>query len=40
MVEYEHTIKLLDDMGLTTASQMLDAKLDEASRNSELTYLD
>jgi DNA replication protein DnaC len=40
MVEYEHTLKLLDDMGLTTAEQLLDAKLDEAARDDEITYLD
>lgn len=39
MVEYEHTLKLLDDMGLTTAAEQLDAMLDEAARNDEITYL-
>lgn len=39
MVEYEHTLKLLEDMGLTAASQQLDAMLDEAARNEEITYL-
>lgn len=40
MVEHEHTLKLLDDMGLTTAAQLLDAKLDEAARDDDITYLD
>ena len=39
MVEYEHTLKLLDDLGLTTASQQLEAMLDEAARNEDITYL-
>ena len=40
MVEHEHTLELLDDMGLTTAAQLLDAKLDEAARDDDITYLD
>lgn len=39
MVEYEHTLQLLEDMGLTTAMQILDAKLDEAARKEDITYL-
>jgi DNA replication protein DnaC len=39
MVEYEHTIKLLEDMGLQTAAHLLHAKLDEASRNEGMTFL-
>lgn len=39
MLEYEHTLKLLNDMGLTAAAHLLDAKLDEATRNKDLTYL-
>ena len=39
MVEYEHTQQLLEEMGLTTAAALLDAKLDEAARNEDMTYL-
>ena len=39
IVEYEHVTRLLEDMGLTTASQILDAKLEEAARNEDISYL-
>jgi DNA replication protein DnaC len=39
MVEYEQTQQLLTEMGLTTAAALLDAKLDEAARNEDMTYL-
>lgn len=39
IVEYEHVISLLEDMGLTTASQILDAKLEEAARDKNISYL-
>jgi len=39
IVEYEHVTRLLEDMGLTTASQILDAKLEEAARNENISYL-
>jgi len=39
IVEYEHVIRLLEDMGLTTASQILDAKLEEAVQNENISYL-
>ena len=39
IVEYEHVIRLLEDMGLTTTSQILDAKLEEAVQNENISYL-
>lgn len=39
MVEYEQTQQLLTEMGLTTAAALLDAKLDEAARKEDMTYL-
>lgn len=39
MVELEHTRELMKSMGLTTASELLDARLEDASHR-ELTYLD
>ena len=38
MVELEHTRELLETMGLTTAAELLDARLEDASHR-ELTYL-
>ena len=39
MVEYEHTLQLMENMGLNYAAQLLDAKLDDAARNPDVTYL-
>lgn len=39
MVELEHTRELMKNMGLTTAAELLDARLEDASHR-ELTYLD
>ena len=39
MAEYEQTHQLLDEFGLTAASQRLDAQLDEAARTKDITYL-
>ena len=39
MAEYEQTRQLLDEFGLTAASQRLDAQLDEAARTKDITYL-
>lgn len=39
MVEYEHTLQLMEELGLSSAAQLLDAKLDDAARNPDLTYL-
>jgi DNA replication protein DnaC len=38
MVEQEHTREQLETMGLTTAAELLDARLEDASHR-ELTYL-
>ena len=38
MIELEHTRDLLEGLGLTTAAELLDARL-EAAAHSELTYL-
>src|SRR5664280_2533171 len=38
MIELEHTRDLLKELGLTTAAELLDARL-EAATHSELTYL-
>ncbi|QDR80299.1 IS21-like element helper ATPase IstB [Sporomusa termitida] len=38
MIELEHTRDLLKELGLSTASELLDARL-EAAAHSELTYL-
>ena len=39
MVEYEQTLQLMENMGLNYAAQLLDAKLDDAARNPDITYL-
>lgn len=38
MVELEYTRELMKNMGLTTAAELLDARLEDASHR-ELTYL-
>ena len=38
MIELEHTRDLLKELGLSTAAELLDARL-EAAAHSELTYL-
>lgn len=39
MAEYEQTCQLLNEMGLTVASQVLDAQLSDAAKSKDLTYL-